>query len=49
MTLEIDVVDLRQMIKELCDTLITDERLSNMLYHYIIRIEDDERFRVMED
>ncbi len=48
MTLQVELQDLRMMIKEKCEEIISDKKLAYELYWRICDIEDDNRFTVVE-
>ena len=45
MLLQIELQDLRKVIKDKCEELIADEELASELYWKLSGIEDDPRFR----
>ncbi len=47
MTLQIEIRDLRRVLKEKCAEIISDEKLANDFYCRMCEIEDDERFTVV--
>ena len=47
MTLQVEIQDLRMMIKEKCEEIISDKKLAYELYLRISDIEDDERFKII--
>lgn len=49
MTLQVDIRDLRKMLKEKCDEIISDEILAYDFYCRMCEIEADERFTVVDD
>lgn len=44
MILKIEIRDLRKILKEKCEEIISDEQLADVLYRKMCEIEDDERF-----
>ena len=49
MILQVDIRDLRKMLKEKCDEIISDEKLAYDFYCRICEIEEDDRFTVVDD
>lgn len=49
MTLQITLLELRKVIHEKINEIITDTNLAEQLYRKIIEIEDDERFIEVKD
>ena len=49
MTLQVELQDLRMMIKEKCEEIISDKKLAYELYWRICDIEEDDRFTVVEE
>ena len=49
MTLQVEIQDLRRMLKEKCEEIISDEKLAYEFYWRICDIEEDDRFTVVEE
>ena len=49
MMLKIEIRDLRRMLKEKCEEIISDKQLADVLYCKMCEIEDDERFIEIEE
>ena len=49
MTLQIEIKDLRRMLKEKCEEIISDKKLAHEFYLKICEIEEDDRFTVVND
>ena len=49
MKLQVDLLDLRLMLKEKCDEIIADKKISEALFRKLCDIEDDERFETDDD
>lgn len=49
MMLQVEIQDLRRMIKEKCEEIISDEKLAYEFYCRICEIEDDDRFTIADD
>lgn len=49
MILQVEIKDLRRMIKEKCKEIISDEKLADEFYCRICEIENDNRFAVVND
>ena len=49
MTLQVEIQDLRRMLKEKCEEIISDKELAYEFYRRICDIEEDDRFTVVED
>lgn len=49
MTLQVEIQDLRRMLKEKCEEIITDKKLAYELYWRICEIEEDDRFTIVND
>lgn len=47
--LQVDLMDLRRMLKEKCDEIFSDEKLASEFYMKICEIEKDDRFTVVDD
>ena len=48
MILQVELQDLRRMIKEKCEEIISDKKLAYEFYLRICGIEDDDRFTIAE-
>ena len=49
MTLQVELQDLRKMLKEKCEEIISDKKLVCEFYWRICEIEEDDRFTVVDD
>ena len=49
MKLQVEIMDLRRMLKEKCEEIISDKKLAYEFYWRICDIEEDERFKVVKD
>lgn len=49
MTLQVEIKDLRRMLKEKCEEIIIDKKLAYELYCRICEIEEDDRFTIVDD
>lgn len=49
MKLQVEIKDLRRMIKEKCEEIISDKKLAYEFYLRICEIEEDDRFTIVED
>lgn len=49
MKLQVELLDLRRMLKEKCEEIINDKKLAYEFYWRICDIEEDERFIVIDD
>ena len=49
MTLQVEIQDLRRMLKEKCDEIISDKNLAYEFYVRICEIEEDNRFTIVDD
>ena len=49
MTLQVKIQDLRRMLKEKCEEIISDKKLAYEFYWRICEIEEDDRFTIVED
>lgn len=49
MKLQVELRDLRRMLKEKCEEIISDKKLAYELYWRICDIEEDDRFTVVDD
>lgn len=49
MKLQVEIQDLRRMLKEKCEEIISDEKLAYEFYCRICEIEEDDRFTVVEE
>ena len=49
MKLQVECKDLRRMLKEKCEEIISDEKLAVALYLRICEIEEDDRFTIIDD
>lgn len=49
MKLQVDILDLRKMIKEKCEEIISDPKLAYEFFWRICDIEEDERFTIVDD
>lgn len=49
MTLQVEIQDLRRMLKEKCEEIIIDKKLAYELYCRICEIEEDDRFTIVDD
>lgn len=49
MTLQVEIQDLRRMLKEKCEEIISDKKLAYELYWRICEIEEDDRFTIVDD
>lgn len=49
MILQVEIQDLRRMIKEKCEEIISDKKLAYEFYWRICDIEEDDRFTIVDD
>lgn len=49
MTLQVEIQDLRRMLKEKCEEIISDKKLAYEFYWRICEIEEDDRFTIIDD
>ena len=49
MNLQVKIQDLRRMLKEKCEEIISDKKLAYEFYCRICEIEEDDRFTVVEE
>ena len=49
MTLQVEIQDLRRMLKEKCEEIISDKKLAYEFYLRICEIEEDDRFTMVEE
>ena len=49
MVLQVELQDLRKMLKEKCEEIIIDKKLAYELYWRLCEIEEDDRFRMVDD
>lgn len=49
MKLQVEIQDLRMMLKEKCEEIITDKKLAYEFYWRICDIEEDNRFTIVDD
>lgn len=49
MTLKVEIQDLRRMLKEKCEEIISDKKLAYEFYCRICEIEEDDRFAIVDD
>lgn len=49
MTLQVEILDLRRMLKEKCEEIITDKKLAYEFYCRMCEIEEDDRFTIVDD
>lgn len=49
MMLQVELQDLRIMLKEKCEEIITDKKLAYEFYWRICEIEEDDRFTTVDD
>lgn len=49
MLLQVEIQDLRRMLKEKCEEIIRDKKLAYELYWRICEIEEDDRFTIIDD
>ena len=49
MTLQVEIQDLRRMLKEKCEEIISDKKLAYEFYCRICEIEEDDRFRIVDN
>ena len=49
MTLQVEIQDLRRMLKEKCEEIISDKKLAYEFYCRICEIEEDNRFTNVDD
>lgn len=49
MKLQVELQDLRRMLKEKCEEIISDEKLAYEFYWRICEIEEDDRFTIVDD
>lgn len=48
-TLQVEIQDLRRMLKEKCEEIISDKKLAYEFYLRICEIEEDDRFTIVDD
>ena len=48
MMLQVEIQDLRRMLKEKCEEIISDKKLAYEFYWRICEIEEDDRFTIQE-
>ena len=49
MKLQVEFQDLRRMLKEKCEEIISDKKLAYEFYRRICEIEEDDRFVIVDD
>ena len=49
MMLQVEIQDLRRMLKEKCEEIISDKKLAYEFYWRICDIEEDDRFIIVDD
>lgn len=49
MKLQVEIQDLRRMLKEKCEEIIRDPKLAYEFYWRICEIEEDDRFEVVNE
>lgn len=49
MRLQVELVDLRMMLKEKCEEIIADTKLAYEFYWRICDIEEDDRFKIVDN
>ena len=49
MKLQVEIQDLRMMLKEKCEEIIADKKLAYEFYWRICDIEEDDRFTIVDD
>ena len=49
MKLQVEIQDLRRMLKEKCEEIISDPKLAYEFYWRICEIEEDDRFEVVNE
>ena len=49
MMLQVEIQDLRRMLKEKCEEIISDKKLAYEFYWRICEIEEDDRFTIVDD
>lgn len=49
MTLQVELQDLRRMLKEKCEEIFCDKKLAYEFYWRICDIEEDDRFTVVDE
>ena len=49
MTLQVEIQDLRRMLNETCEEIISDKKLAYEFYLRICEIEEDDRFTIVDD
>ena len=49
MKLQVEIQDLRRMLKEKCEEIISDKKLAYEFYCRICEIEEDDRFTIVDD
>ena len=49
MKLQVEIQDLRRMLKEKCEEIISDPKLAYEFYWRICDIEEDDRFEVVNE
>jgi len=49
MKLQVDIQDLRRMLKEKCEEIISDKKLAYEFYCRICEIEEDDRFMIVDN
>ena len=47
MILQVEIIDLRRMIKEKAEEVFADKTIAEAIYNRFVAIEDDDRFRVV--
>ena len=49
MMLQVELQDLRRMLKEKCEEIISDKKLAYEFYVRVCEIEEDDRFTMVDD
>lgn len=49
MKLQVEIQDLRRMLSEKCEEIISDRNLAYEFYVRICEIEEDDRFTIVDD
>ena len=49
MKLQVEIQDLRRMLKEKCEEIFIDKSLACMFFVRICEIEEDDRFTIVDD
>lgn len=49
MKLQVEIQDLRRMLKEKCEEIISDKKLAYEFYWRICEIEENDRFTIVDD